>query len=67
MTNNGNNGGKPTAPVKGKSRLGNVWDESEELFDIGGDSDGDGDDEEMRARTPAGRFESRSKNSPPTR
>ncbi|KAI0766511.1 hypothetical protein BC629DRAFT_1292960 [Irpex lacteus] len=36
MTNNGNNGGKPTAPVKGKSRLGNVWDESEELFDIGG-------------------------------
>lgn len=48
--------------------MGNVWDESEELFDIGGDSDGDGDDESGQgARTPSGRFERRSKNEPPSR
>ena len=41
-TNSGHAGVSPTKGVP-KSRLGDVWDEGEELFDIGGESDEEGE------------------------
>ncbi|EIN11670.1 hypothetical protein PUNSTDRAFT_62207 [Punctularia strigosozonata HHB-11173 SS5] len=38
---------KPNVPPKRQDRLGDVWDEREDIFDIGGDSD-----EEHEVRTP---------------